>query len=131
VNVTLICGGAGSREIGLSECGSALDSIQLLYCGSRSGFYSLTFHRKCGGFGSMLILIETSLHDIFGGYSPCVWNSTLGDVFDDGTPSFIFTLNNLHNLGVPKFPLVKGKRAISSLPGDRTTLWLNRRLVVE
>jgi hypothetical protein len=95
-------------RIGISECGSALDSIRLLYCGSRDGFYSLTFHRKFDGFGSTLALIETSLHNIFGGYAPCVWNSTLVDVFDDGSRSFIFTLKDRHTLGAPKFPLVKG-----------------------
>jgi hypothetical protein len=108
-------------RIGLSECRSALHSIRLLYCESRSCFYSLTFHRDCDGFGSTLTLIETSLHNIFAGYTPCVWNSTLVDVFDDGSRSVIFTLKNPYSLAPPKFPLLKGKRAISCLPGDGPT----------
>jgi hypothetical protein len=114
-------------RIGLSECGSALDSIRLLYIGSRSGFDSLIFHWMCDRFHSTLTLVETSLHNIFGGYTPCVWNSTMADVFDDGNRRFIFKLTNPHNLGAPKFPLVKGKRAISCLPGDGPTLCLNRQ----
>jgi hypothetical protein len=74
-------------RIGLSECGSALDSIRLLYCGNWDSFYSLIFHRKCDDFDSTLTLIQTSLHNIFGGYTACVWNSTLVDVFEDGNRS--------------------------------------------
>jgi hypothetical protein len=118
-------------RIVLSECGSALDSIRLLDCASRDGFSSLTVHRKSDGFGSTLTLNQTSLHNIFGGYTPCVWNSSLVDVFDDGSRSFILTMINLHNLGAPKFSLVKNKRAIFWLPGDGPTLYLNRRLVFE
>jgi hypothetical protein len=118
-------------RISLLECGSVLDSIRLLYCGSRSGFHSLTFHRKCDGFSSTLRLIDVLLHNIFGGLTPCLWNSTLVDVFDDGSRSFISILKKPHNLVAPKFPLAKGKSAISCLPGDRPTVCLNRRLVFE
>jgi hypothetical protein len=116
-------------RIGLSECRSALHSIRLPYCRRRSGFYSLTFHWKGDSFSATLTLIETSLHNICGGDAPCVWNSTLVDVFDDESRSFIFTLMNPHNLGARNFPLMTGQRAISCLPCDGPTLCLNRRLM--
>jgi hypothetical protein len=96
-------------------------SIRLLYRGSRDGFSSVKFHAQCDGIGSTLTLIETSRHNIFGGYTPCVWSSTGGDVFDESGRSFIFTLKNPHNLGARKFTLVKGKRAIYCHPGDGPT----------
>lgn len=86
--------------------------IRLLYRGSRDGFGSSDFHKKCDGIGNTLTLIESSKHHIFGGYTPCVWDSTSGDVYDQSCQSFLYTLRNPHNLAARKFALVAGNRAI-------------------
>jgi hypothetical protein len=93
-------------------------SIRLLYRGSRDSFGSRNFHTKCDGIGSTLTLIETSRHNIFGGYTPCVWSSTGGDVMDASGRTFLFTLKNPHNVSARKFTYVKGKKAIFCHSGD-------------
>jgi hypothetical protein len=87
-------------------------SIRLLDRGSREGFGSSDFHKKCDGIGNTLTLRESSKHHIFGGYTPCVWDSTSGNVYDQSCQSFVYTLKNPHNRAARKFAVVAGNRAI-------------------
>jgi hypothetical protein len=104
-------------RIRVSECSSALGSIRFLYCERPDGSYSLTFHRKCAHFGSTLTLIETSLHPFFGHYTPCLWNSTFVNVFDDGCRSFIFTLTKPVVLGRVNSHWRRAKGRSPAFPG--------------
>jgi hypothetical protein len=92
--------------------------IQLLYRGSRDGFGSKDFHRKCDGFGHTLTLIESCKGHIFGGYTPCSWDSSTGDKHDLSGESFLFTIKNPHNIPPRKFGIVSNKRAIYCAASD-------------
>jgi hypothetical protein len=92
--------------------------IQLLYRGSRDGFGSKDFHSRCDGFSNTLTLIESCKGNIFGGYTPCAWDSTTGSKFDQSGRSFVFTLKNPHNIPPRKFRLVTDRRAIYCGGGD-------------
>jgi hypothetical protein len=75
--------------------GFANKNFTLLYRGSADGFHASSFHAKCDGHGNTLTIIRTKKGNIFGGYSPCVWDSN-GAKRDESGTSFIFTLRNPH-----------------------------------
>jgi hypothetical protein len=84
----------------------------LLWRGSCHGFRCWDFHNRCDGHKNTLTLIETSRHNIVGDYTPCVWRSSGGSVYDETGRTFVFTLKNPHNLSARKISFVKGKMAI-------------------
>lgn len=49
--------------------------LELLYRGSRDGWNSADFHRLCDDQGPTVVLIRSSFHHIFGGYSDQAWAS--------------------------------------------------------
>jgi hypothetical protein len=47
----------------------------LLWCGSRDGFHTCDFHRRCEGHAPTLTLIQDTGGGIFGGFTPVQWES--------------------------------------------------------
>jgi hypothetical protein len=98
--------------------------ISLLWRGSRDGFEAKEFHGRCDGHANTVTVILDTKGNIFGAFTPSewesrVWNGKQGDEnnckkADDSQKSFVFTLNNPHNIPARKFALkAEGKwRAI-------------------
>jgi hypothetical protein len=81
-------------------------AFELLYRGSRDGFKMNEFHQRCDGRNRMLVLIKTTKENIFGGYTPLVWDSTTKDYKkDESMGTFLFTLKNPHGLDPIRFRL--------------------------
>jgi hypothetical protein len=77
----------------------------LLYRGSRDGFDTADFHRKCDGHGRTMTLIQDSNNYLFGGYTPVAWAGEGGAQADPSLSTFVFTLTNPHKLAPRKFAL--------------------------
>jgi hypothetical protein len=78
----------------------------LLWRGSRDGFGSGDFHRRCNGHPNTLTVILDTKGNIFGGFTPVEWES--GDWHLNADPSlksFLFTLKNPHNVPTRRFVL--------------------------
>jgi hypothetical protein len=88
--------------------------ISLLWRGSRDGFGSTEFHRRCDGHANTLTVILDTEGNIFGGFTPVEWESRMCYQADYSLKSFLFTLKNPHNIPARKFELkAEGKnRAI-------------------
>jgi hypothetical protein len=80
-------------------------SCRLLYRGSRDGFDFSSFHKKVDGHSHTITIIETTKGFIFGGYTPCEWDSSGSWKSDNSMKRFIFTLKNPHNIPARKFSL--------------------------
>ena len=89
-----------------------LDSIRLLYRGSRDGFKAEDFHRLCDKKGETLVIIKSTNNYIFGGYTSINWDSTkwngkcgkYNNARRQGEGlEFVFTLKNPHGIPPEKF----------------------------
>jgi hypothetical protein len=78
-------------------------SYQLLYRGSRDGFDCANEHAKVDGHSNTITLVETTEGFIFGGYTPCQWDSSDTWKADESHRSFLFTLKNPHNIPARTF----------------------------
>ncbi len=65
---------------------------KLVYRGSDDGFNNVSFHTKCDGVPNTLTVVQTTLGNVFGGFTEKAWNSTGGWVKD--TNAYIFSLIN-------------------------------------
>jgi hypothetical protein len=72
--------------------------FRLLWRGSRHGFRAANFHERCDGHPNTVTLILSDNGCVFGGYTPVAWNSRSLYVSDPSLESFLFTLQNPHNL---------------------------------
>jgi hypothetical protein len=89
--------------------------FSLLWRGSRDGFKAQEFHRRCDGHSNTLTVILDTKRNILGGFTPVEWESRVhngeygGDdnrlKADDSLRSFIFTLQNPHNIPAKRFAL--------------------------
>jgi hypothetical protein len=87
----------------------------LLWRGSRDGFKAKQFHRRCDGHPNTLTVISDTKGNIFGGFTPVEWESRKwnGEIgknnsclkADPSLKSFIFTLQNPHNVPARRFAL--------------------------
>jgi hypothetical protein len=82
----------------------------LIYRGSRDGFGATDFHEKCDGHSNTLVIVETRNGFIFGGFSPCEWDSSFTYKQDDSMRSFLFTLKNPHGMEPTTFPLKEDRK---------------------
>jgi hypothetical protein len=84
--------------------------FSLLWRGSRHGFGSKVFHRRCDGHKRTLTLILDTKANIFGGFTPMEWKIPPKDgersVEDASLDSFLFTLKNPGKIPAGKFPLM-------------------------
>jgi hypothetical protein len=79
----------------------------LLCRGSRDGFGARDFHCRCDGHAPTLTLIQDRKGNIFGGFTPVMWEARKAD---PSLKSFLFTLKNPHNLPARKFALKAEKK---------------------
>ena len=89
--------------------------LELLYRGSRDGMSNEIFHNKCNNQGPTISLIKSEKDYIFGGYASIDWTS-YGN-YRKAPESFIFTLTNMYNIELTKFPNSDPNYSI----GDDTT----------
>jgi hypothetical protein len=99
-------------------------SFEILWRGSRDGFKTKEFHRRCDGHANTLTVILDTRGNIFGGFTPVKWESRVWNSkwdnennckkADNSLKSFLFTLKNPHNIPVRRFVLKaeEKKRAI-------------------
>jgi hypothetical protein len=77
----------------------------LLWRGSRDGFRARHFHGRCDGHAPTLTLIQDTMGNVFGGFTPVEWDSSEDFKADPSLKSFLFTLKNPHNFRARKFAL--------------------------
>jgi hypothetical protein len=79
----------------------------LLWRGSRDGFETKEFHRRCDGHPNTLTVILDTKGNIFGGFTPVEWESSRKGKCkaDPSLKSFLFTLKNPHNFPARRFTL--------------------------
>jgi hypothetical protein len=83
----------------------------LLLCrGSRDGFRDRDLHRCCDGHANTLTVVLDTNWNVFGGFTPVKWDSGSGSKADDGRKSFVFTLENPHNIPARRFALQAEKK---------------------
>jgi hypothetical protein len=87
----------------LSEFSSS--RFHLLWRGTRDGFASERFHRRCDGHPNTLTIVRDTCQNIFGGFTPVPWENDGGGKADDSRYSFLFTIKNPHNVPPRKFRL--------------------------
>jgi hypothetical protein len=81
--------------------------FELLYRGSRDGFGSSVFHKRCNGKSGTVTIVQTAKGFIFGGYTPLAWRSPDRGQWagDSSLQSFVFTVKNGRNLSPKRFGL--------------------------
>ena len=84
--------------------------IELLFRGSRDGMTSKSFHNKCDNQGETITLCINEKGNIFGGYASIPWKNEGG--WTNAIGSFVFTLTNIYNIEVTKFPSKNNKEQI-------------------
>jgi hypothetical protein len=77
----------------------------LLWRGSRDGFGTTTFHKRCDGHANTLTVILDTDGNIFGGFTPLEWGCNSYEKADPSLKSFLFTLKNPHNVPARRFAL--------------------------
>jgi hypothetical protein len=84
--------------------------FSLLWRGSRDGFTAKGFHGRCDGHGNTLTVILDTKGNIFGGFTPIIWESSNRWKVDESLKSFLFTLKNPHNFTSTRFILKVGMK---------------------
>ena len=72
-------------------------SYKLLYCGTKDGDNSLTFHKKCDNIQNQLVLVKTTEGLTFGGYTRLGFNSNNQAITDKDSFLFSFETNKIYN----------------------------------
>jgi hypothetical protein len=83
------------------------ERFTLLWRGSRDGFGAGDFHKRCDGHANTLVVILDTKGNIFGGFTPAKWESSMfgKDKADPSLKRFLFTLKNPHNVPARRFAL--------------------------
>ena len=79
----------------------------LLYRGSENDFSSAVFHSKCDNKGPTITIVKSEKGNIFGGYSPVMWESSNSWGEDIHKDSFLFSItrSSKHIILNPKFAI--------------------------
>ena len=73
-----------------------IESLQLLFRGSKDGFKAKTFHEKCDDIHDTVVIVQTDeeTNNTVAGYSHYQWNQVNGNyVSDAGKKAFLLQLN--------------------------------------
>ena len=72
-----------------------IESLQLLFRGSKDGFKAKTFHEKCDNIHDTVVIVRTDgqTNNTVAGYSHYRWNQANGYVNDAGKKAFLLQLN--------------------------------------
>ncbi|CAK63419.1 unnamed protein product (macronuclear) [Paramecium tetraurelia] len=85
-----------------------ISQAKLLYQGTKDGFNSNSFWSKINTKSNLLMIFKTKKDVIFGGYSPCKWESHLNNYVEDPTnSSFIFSYKDQQ---IQLYPLKEQKK---------------------
>jgi hypothetical protein len=99
-------------------------SYQLLYRGSRDGFDSKALHQRVNHHSHTLTIVEPTKGFIFGGYIACEWDSSDQRKSDDSLKSFLFTLQNPHDVAARTFLLKSEQKQYTILCyGNSYMVW--------
>ena len=66
--------------------------FKLLYRASRDGFSAASFHARCDAKPKTLLVVRSTLGNVFGGYTQATWDSSSG--YKSDPQAFIFSLVN-------------------------------------
>jgi hypothetical protein len=94
--------------------------FSLLWRGGRDGFGASDFHGRCDGHANTLTVILDTDGNIFGGFTPVVWESRDTSPYnkaDDSLKSFLFTMKNPHNVAARRFAL-KSQEKVTAIYCD-------------
>ena len=84
-------------------------SYKLLYCGTKDGDSSKTFHEKCDNIENQLVLVKTKESLKFGGYTRLGFNSSNSVIIDKD--SFLFSFDTMKY-----YDSIEGKETIYCYP---------------
>jgi hypothetical protein len=88
------------------------NELKLIYCGSKDGFNSKDFHKKCDCIENTLTIIKTSDNYIFGGFTSKNWNpKEQNGNFKYDDKAFLFSFKNKIEKPI-KLPIVEPDKAI-------------------
>ena len=73
------------------------NKLTLIYRGTRDGFGSEDFHRKCDCVAKTVTIVKTTNGNIFGGYTDLPWSSHNTGIDHIDNNAFIFSLVNEKN----------------------------------
>ncbi len=68
--------------------------LHLLYRGSRDGFTAKAFHSRCDNVGPTVVVIQSHLGKIFGGFAAAAWTSDAQGIFVPNDRSFTFSITS-------------------------------------
>ena len=94
--------------------------LKLIFRASEHEFKSSAFHSKCDNKGPTLTIIKTNNGNLFGGYTPISWNSTIWDFCkDESNSSFLFSLTKKtkHKLIQPDYATKNNKANLGPVFG--------------
>ena len=79
----------------------------LLYRGSDHDFSAAAFHSKCDNKGPTITIVKSEKGNIFGGYTPIMWDSSNCWGIDNKKESFLFSItrSSKHKLIKPKYAI--------------------------
>jgi hypothetical protein len=117
INDSLIIKSARNIEF-IKSCFATHHRSDLVYRGTRDGFQASEFHKRIGGKGFLLSIIQTTLGKIFGGYTEVAWPTDTRDLKDD--KSFMYSVDHKE-----KYPIKKdSSRAIRNSSPITTYLFI-------
>ena len=68
--------------------------LDLLFRGSRDGFSSQIFHKKCDGRGPTIVIAKSKQSNkVFGGYSEFSWSNQMAEETNNSMNSFLFSVD--------------------------------------
>ena len=86
-------------------------NFELIYRGSRDGWNSSDFHKKCDYFGKTISIIHTDNDNIFGGYTSIPWTSDAWQYKKDYN-AFLFIIKSSTNYKPQIFTSKYSKEAV-------------------
>jgi hypothetical protein len=91
--------------------------FSLLWRGGRDSFKARDFHDRCDGHPNTRTLIEGTRGNVFGSLTPVSWESGFKHKADASLKSFVFRLENPHNVPARSFAL-KAKKMDEAIRCD-------------
>jgi len=88
--------------------------LKLLFRASRDGFSAYLFHQKCDNKGATIVIAESTLKHVFGGYSKIPWNGNLNN-YNNDPDAFLFLLRSPRGGAPDKWKSQSGNSATYNL----------------
>jgi hypothetical protein len=98
-------------------------SYKLLYCGTKDGDSSKTFHEKCDNIENQLVLVKTKESLKFGGYTRLGFNSSNSAIKDKD--AFLFSFDTMKY-----YDAIEGKETIYCFTSNGPTFGYNTDILI-